>query len=531
MPPIENGAAVLNVLDPDTLEIVARSGHQLASTSTGGTQGLTLNGGRMRITGVAQRDQFATIEAQIAGTLPDALALLKEKRLALLDKHPLPLNDPSGQVTGTLTLSLPLETRTTMDDVAIRAHAHLDAVHLGGVVAGRNLDQGVLDLDANADGLSISGTAALAGIPANLKANMDFRAGGPAEVVQRVSVSGRPTAQQLVAAGLDVGAVLDGPLGLNATLTEQRDGSGEIGVTADLAPTTITIGPLAWRKPPGTAMTASGRIVLSHDRLVSIDTLRVNGVSDRSRRDASAAGSVTCVDGKPAVVRIERLVLGRTEAHATIRLPLAADAPTAISVTGPTLDLAARLTRPSTPSRQPRPHPPPSGPHWTLEAGFDRVIMAGDHQITALAVRLDSDGGLTRQLAVDGAPSGPNAPFSVRIVPGNGRRLLRVSAANAGDLLAGLDVIGRMQGGQLVLTGGYDDTTAAHALEGTAEITDFRIRDAPILARLLQAMTLYGLTEILRGPGLGFTQLTAPFRLTDDTLTLNEAGHSAPRWD
>ena len=526
VPPIENGAAVLNILDPDTLEIVVRSGHQLASASTGGTQGLTLNGGRMRITGIMQHDQFGAIEAQISGAVPDALALLKEKRLALLDKHPLPLNDPSGQVTSTLTLSLPLETRTTMDDVAIRAHAHLEAVHLGGVVAGGNLDQGVLDLDASADGLSMSGTATLAGIPSNLKASIDFRTGGPSQVVQRVSVSGRPTAQQLVAAGLDVGAVLDGPLGLNATLTEQRDGSGEIGVAADLTPATVTIDPLAWRKPPGAAMTASGRIVLSHDRLVGIDTLRVNGGQLNSDQvnggGASAAGSVTCVGGKPSVVRIERLVLGRTEAQATIRLPLEAAAPIAISVSGATLDLSARLTRPSTPSRQRRPHLPPSGPHWTLEGNFDRVIMAGDHQITALAVRLDSDGGLTRQLTVDGA-TGPNAPFSVRIVPGEGKRSLRARATNAGDLLAGLDIIGRLQGGQLVLTGSYDDTTAEHALEGTAEITDFRIRDAPILARLLQAMTLYGLTEILRGPGLGFTQLAAPFRLTDDTLTLTNA--------
>ncbi len=520
VPPIENGVAVLNILDPDTLEIVVRSGHQLASISTGGTQGLTLTGGRMRITGVMQRDQFGTIDAQIAGAVPDAIALLKEKRLGLLDKHPLALNDPTGQMTGTLSLSLPLETRTTMDDVTIRAHAHLDAVHLSGVVAGRNLDQGVLDLDANVDGLSITGTGALAGIPTNLKASMDFRAGGPADVVQRISATGRPTAQQLVAAGLDVSAVVDGTLGLNATLTERRDGGGEIGVTADLAPATVAIGPLGWRKPPGTAMTASGRIALSHDRLIGIDTLQVSGGG------AAVTGSVTCVGGKPSVVRIERLVLGRTEAQATIRLPMEAAAPIAISANGPTLDLAARLTRPSTPSPQRRPHPPPSGPHWTLEANFDRVIMAGDHQITALAVRLDSDGGLTRQLAVDGAtggPSGPNAPFSVRIVPGDGKRRLRARATNAGDLLAGLDVIGRMQGGQLVLTGAYDDTTVEHALEGTAEINDFRIRDAPILARLLQAMTLYGLTEILRGPGLGFTQLTAPFRLTDDTLTLTNA--------
>ena len=515
VPPIENGSAVLSILDPDTMEIAVRSGHQQPDARAPHAQGLALNGGKMRITGIMQRDQFATIEAQIAGTLPDAIALLKEKRLELLDKHPLPLNDPSGQVTGTVTLSLPLDHHITMADVAIHARAHLDAVHLGGVVAGRDLNQGALDLEASVDGLSLNGTAALAGIPATVKANMDFRAGGAAEILQRISVSGRPTAQQLIAAGLDVSAVLDGPLGLNATLTERRDGGGDIAVTADLAPTTVAIGALEWRKPPGTAMTASGRIVLAQDRLASIDNVQLNGAG------ASVTGSVTCAAGKPSVVRIDRLVLGRTDARATVRLPMEPSAPIAISVNGPALDLSARLMRPSTPSRQRLPHPPPSGPHWTLDANFDRVIMAGDHQVTALVVRVDSNGGLMRQLAVDGL-TGAKAPFSVRIVPAAGNRTLRASAANAGELLAGLDVLRRMQGGQLTLTGSYDDTVPDHPLNGIAEITDFRIRDAPILARLLQAMTLYGLTEILRGPGLGFTQLTAPFRLTDETLTLTE---------
>jgi hypothetical protein len=62
-----------------------------------------------------------------------------------------------------------------------------------------------------------------------------------------------------------------------------------------------------------------------------------------------------------------------------------------------------------------------------------------------------------------------------------------------------------------------------HPLDGTAEIADFRLHDAPVLARLLQGMTLYGLVDVIRGPGLAFSRLVAPFRLTKDTLTLSDA--------
>jgi hypothetical protein len=550
VPPIVDGSAVLNILDPDTLEIMVRSGHQQPEVTTPGTQGgtqgkvtqgLSLNGGRMRITGIMHHDQFGAIEALIAGPLPDAIALLRNPRLQLLARHDLPLDRPAGQVAGTVALSLPLEDRVTMDDVAIRAHAHLDNVHLSGVVAGRDLDQGVLDLDANVDGLTMTGTAALAAIPANLAASMDFRAGGPAQILQHVSVSGHPTARQLAAAGLDVRAMLDGTLSLDAALSERRDGAGDIAVTADLATATVTIAALGWHKPAGAAMTASGRLLLSHDRLAGIDNVLVRGDG------VAAEGRVTCVGGKPSVVRFDRVVLGHSEAQGTVRLPITepgqanAAGPIAVSLTGPTLDLSARLTHQPGPHPPPARHEPPSGPHWTLDASFDRVIMAGDHQLTGLVARVDSDGGLTRRLEVEGV-TGPKAPFNLRIVPTQpaaqreavrpglaqsetqpGTRTLTATAANAGDLLAGLDVVTRMQGGRLRVTGTYDDTTPDHTLDGTAEVTDFRIHDAPALARLLQAMTLYGLVDVVRGPGLGFTRLEVPFRLTETTLTLNDA--------
>ena len=287
-------------------------------------------------------------------------------------------------------------------------------MHLSGVVAGRDLDQGVLDLDANVDGLTLGGTATLAGIPASVRANMDFRAGGPGQVLQRVSVTGRPTARQLAAVGLDASAVLDGPLSVDATLSERRDGGGDVAVTADLAPATVTIAALGWHKPPGAAMTASGRLLLSHDRLAGIED-----IGERRWRGRAVASTASAAS--PRWSGSTGWCSAVTDARGTVRLPTAEAGPgdtagaTAISLSGPTLDLSARLAREPRTRPAPGKHEPPSGPHWTLDASFDRVIMAGDHQVTGLAARLDSDGGLTRRLEMDGL-TGPKAPFSMRIV-------------------------------------------------------------------------------------------------------------------
>jgi hypothetical protein len=97
------------------------------------------------------------------------------------------------------------------------------------------------------------------------------------------------------------------------------------------------------------------------------------------------------------------------------------------------------------------------------------------------------------------------------------------SADDAGELLRGLDYLRSMQGGKLSVQAQYDDVQPGRPLAGTADIENFRVRDAPALGRLLQAMTLYGLVEMVQGPGLGFTRLIAPFRLTDDALELTDA--------
>jgi len=102
-------------------------------------------------------------------------------------------------------------------------------------------------------------------------------------------------------------------------------------------------------------------------------------------------------------------------------------------------------------------------------------------------------------------------------------RRLAIDLKDAGNLLHGLDITGSIAGGDLSVTGEFDDTTRDHTLSGTMELSDFRVIGAPPLGKLLQAVTLYGLGDALGGEGLGFSQLTAPFQFDDDRLVLSDA--------
>ena len=520
VPPIDNGQAQLRIVDPDTLEIIVTGGRQrLRNEKQASTGGLQIRSGRMRITGLMQQDQTGAIEADIAGSLPDTLALLREPRLALLDRHPIDLKNPAGQVAVKLNLSLPLDNNVPMDDVAIQVQAHLDGVHLGALVAGRDLDQGTFDLSANTDGAKLNGHALLASVPAKFDAAMNFRAGPPTQVVQSATVSAQPDARQLASAGLDATSVLSGPAQMQAVLSERRNGFGDVAVTADLTAADLLVSQLEWRKPRGAQANASARLLLDHDRLVGIDAVKLDG------HDLAMRGSAQFSSNRLSGFRLDQLVLGRTAVQGTLDLPAAG--PMAVQLSGATLDLAARLARTTPPNSSERSNAaagsePAAGPPWTLDAKFDRVLMAQGRAANNVVVHAENDGRVIRTLRVDGRV-GSRAPFLAQIVPDNTGRRFTGSADDAGELLRGLDYVRSMQGGKLSVQAHYDDAQPGRPLVGTASIEQFRIRDAPALGKLLQAMTLYGLVDVLQGPGLGFTRLVAPFRLTEDAIELTDA--------
>lgn len=504
VPPITQGSVHLTIVDPDEIDLTIASG-ELGK--------LRVSDGTIRFTGLAAPDQVARIDGHVSGPVVDALALLREPRLKLLSAHPIDLRDPAGEVSVKLSVTLPLEKNVTMDDVPVSVEGRLTGVHLGGVVAGRDLDRGDVTLKASQDGMSIAGTAAIGGVPAKISAEMDFRAGPPSQVLERISATARADGPMLARAGLALPEALTGTVGLQAGVTMRRDGRGEVTVKADLKDVAAALRPLAWSKEAGTPGSASLAMRLDHDRIAGIDSLDISA----SGLSLQASGSFPPRGER--VLQLHRLVAGRSEAQGRLYLP-APGAPLRLVLDGPLADLsspAGEVHRERSPAEE-----KPGSP-FAVEARFARVLVGRGVALLNVAGDLETDGVIFRRARLSGA-TGPDAPFSLSITPAAaGTRRLEATARDAGALLAAFDIIPSMRGGALSLEGVFDDRAAGHPLTGTARIDDFRIVEAPALARLLQAMTLYGLVDTMRGPGLGFSHLVAPFRLTRTALDLNDA--------
>lgn len=492
--------------------------------SAGGHR-ITVSAASMRIAGLNAKDQIATIKAHLSGSLPDLLAELSHPRLRLLSRHPLPFTDPAGHSETELELELPLKNDISVEQLHVHAQSLMTDVHLGNVAAGRALDHANLSLSATADGLSLDGNGAISGIESVLHYAMDFRGGPPEQVTEQAHVEGVVTTEAAKREGLDPSDNLDGSGRLAVGYVAHRSGLSEVSLGLDL--TDLGVSTQVWSKARGRPADVSATIGLDQGHLVSIDRIHAAGPGLVVEARAAVA------EGRANQVVVGHFELGRSSGAGRIELPQGSGPKQAIrvSVKGPVLDLSTvidssrpKLAKAGPPARDTR-RPPTVPQPWIADLAFDRVYVSPKTLLSGVTAHLQDDGRQIELARLDA--SGPTT-MSVRLTPERGGRHLLGSTRDMGLLLQALGVTDALSGGTLRLDARFDDAAPGAPLSGTAEIGRFVVRDAPLAARILRNLSIYGWLTALPSPQLAVTRLVAPFSLVGNVVTLTDARAHSP---
>ena len=363
-----------------------------------------------------------------------------------------------------------------------------------------------MTFDVTQDGLRAQGRAAVANIPGTIGVEMDFRNGGPDQVTQSAQFAGTATARQLAAAGLDPGGVIGAGTGsFTAKYAERRDGQADVQAQADLARAALAVA--GWTKPVGPAATARGRVLLRAGRLVGITELEAQGPGMAVRGRAEMVGQPAGAAGaRPDHARADPGA-GRGDAPDRARRADPGDAvghDAGRDGPGGYERLGARGLGPV---RRRHPVSTPCGSAPGRSCARSRAHAEHDGK-RLVNLRLQS--------------GGPERVQAVVAPDGTGRRV-QVRAADGGALLRVAGVFDDLVGGALAIDGRYDDAVRPSVLSGTVDLRDFHIRNAPAIGKVLQAITIYGIPEAASGPGLAFSQLSAPFRWDGSALTTKNA--------
>lgn len=474
---------------------------------------LTSPGATIRFLNLDGDNEQAEIEAKLRGPVPDAIALIRHPRLKLFEKRPLDLKDPGGQVEGTLRLGFPLLEDIPAEVLRVNAQLRVTQMRLADVVMGKRLERGTADLTVDNGHLTATGDALLAGVPTQISVNMDFRPGPATQVVERYRAEARPDAGKIAEFGLDLDGFVEGPVAVKALMERRRSGETRVNLTGDLRDSRMTLSPFAWEKRPGQPASAQGVLRVVGDSLRSVESFQVEApaLAARGQASFSQGSQLDRVDVADA-----RVFGGRFTVEA--RPPAQALGPWRFRLSGPVLDLGPALAEmdqggdgggDSTPVM--------------VEGQFDRVILGEGRFISGVQGRAAADvRGVLREARIAG-DVGPGGAFDLTIVPAGGGRNLTLNAANAGNLLRAFDILRQVEGGRLVVHARWPSNAPGAVLTGTAEMSDFAFHQVAGIGKLLQALTVYGVFDAVRGSGLSFSRMVAPFSLSPQVLSFRDA--------
>jgi hypothetical protein len=121
--------------------------------------------------------------------------------------------------------------------------------------------------------------------------------------------------------------------------------------------------------------------------------------------------------------------------------------------------------------------------------------------------------------APEAAQAGQATPFSFKLASDGDTRNFTAVSADAGGVLRAIGLFDDIVGGRLAIEG---RVTPAGKIEGRAEIEDFKLVDAPVVARLLSVAALGGIVDELQGTGISFRVLRVPFTFASSQLGIDD---------
>ncbi len=498
MPPVRNVRGTASVTG-DRLDL---------AISSGGTGALSVSGANIALTQLSGNDERAAIDIVVLGPLRETLGLIDSPPLGFVKGIALNPADFGGDAAVRLSLKFPLIDRLKFDDIAIVANAEVTGFGQRNAALGQDASAGTLALRVDNRGMEIKGNVALGPVRGAVEMTATFLAGPP--VVSRTVARARLGTSDRAALGFDTEKYATGPLDLVVTYSEMRNRTNEVAIDLDLDDTRLSVPEFDWVKESNVPATGRLELRLAEGRLVEMPVFRV------SSGDQMVSGrGIFAKDGKTlSQIDIDTLRVGRTSARAS--LSQGADG-IGLKVEGAAFDASYWLKE-----RGPTDaHRPP----LRLNARVERLYVAADRyfdQIRFAGYRSPRRWEQVDLAGLTPAADRPGQPAFIALKTAGDRQTLDAGADDAGALFKTLGVTPNIIGGHVEISGATDVAREGQPLAGRIAIRDFRLINAPILARVLSVGLLTGILDSLQGEGIGFSGLDGGFRLYDDKVELEE---------
>lgn len=493
---------------------------------------ITVPGGHFADGELSNKRSIGEIEFTGAGATADILALLDHEPLKLIRGFGLDPSTIGGSGTLTATLHLPLIKGVKIEDVDFAGKAHAENVAIPNIQPDLSITSGTLDIDVSRAGLKGVGEVSLNGVPPlKLVWTENFvRSSAPSS---SYTISGRIDDAGREAIGLKFGKFLSGPAVIEAKLTGSGAKIGDATVHADLAASVLIFNYLGWTKPAGKSVTLDFKLAMTPDAY-RFSGFKLAGDGIDAHGDFAMNKNWGLMSANLPVVKLgpenDLAVQARRDAKGELTADIngpKADARgllhTLISGSGDKAETEAAATRVVTPEMESDP-----ARRSVIRAAVSEVAGQNGTKFTQLDASLTLIDDWVYLMHLGGVDES-GMPFNASIASAADRtRNFSMTSNDAGFVFRALDLSKGIAGGALVAKASIDDKLPGSPMTGDINVAEFRVANAPVLARILTLGSLTGISDTMKGDGIYFDNLKLPFRVTGHRIHVEDARMAGP---
>lgn len=490
MPPITDGSGYVSVVNE---EFVLRLTEAAITPPRGGD--INLSGSTMVIPDARLRNPDASFDLAVAGPIEAVGSLLAQPPVNLLAESALnPAEIADGWAEAQVGLDLTFRRVIPRDEITFSAQGTLRDVTADALVPGFALTSDALDLTVTPEVVAIAGRAALDGVGLTGRWSQTLTENDGSRAEGRIQIS--PENLDRLGVTLPPG-LLSGSGGADFALELPRGGTPVLRLSSDLAGIGLGLPGLPWSLARDATGAFAAQVALGETPNIPELTIAAAGLDLQS--------SVTL--GQGGLFRSLNIARGEIGGWANITGQVT---PGRLRIDGGNVDLR-RLSGASG----------GGGRGIAIDAQLDRLVVTDGIALTSVQADLapgfagDFSGQINGGAAVSGQLSRTDGGLRVT-----------VGARDAGQVLRSAGLFENAFGGTLGLT--LTQAGAQGAYDGVLAIDGARLRNAPVMAELLNAVSVVGLLEQLGGEGINLGDVDARFRIRPGAIVVDEGTAVGP---
>ncbi len=445
------------------------------------------------------------IDTELSGPLATLLQGVNHAPYYLINYPWLPdhtFSRMQGNYTGKLNMKLPMLADLQMKDLVYDASGSVENITWDKFYKDLPLRAPQADFHLTPEIFSIKGEVGVG----ELLAKVDWQQQKGKAPSQQGTAKGQTNGQQLADLGLPVENYLTGNFPWQANLQQQGNGPMRLNLQADLTPVAIQFSANNIIKTSG----QNGRLALQaviNDHNTQLQNIQLTSpqINVRGNVQLSENGALQNLNLNPL----------RLGAHTDARVQ---GNNQQWQIRGNSLDLTPLMQQQSPAQANEKTdnlHPAQQLDLQTGQLWFGADLPIDQPHIL-LARRQNQ---AWHQIDITGTVGKEAAPLNLHWQPDQNGQKLNANIANLGLALRAFGLTDKVVDGQLTATGTGQAGTELQA-DTDITLTNFKIRNMPLLARIISATSPSGLLNLLNGSGLGFDELQTKVKYRADQIAL-----------